>query len=234
MLPGSQRDSPWPTHATAAGSRTKDTRPPCDGILRQLRCLRMARCPAGRLAAVAAHRAGVGWGGNVGRYRAIHRLLEIYSRLLNVYSTGHTGTSTIYSESIESIIDLLSSIGAIVPIGEMDTQGRWGRYADDLRLRRNLGRCYSGRWCQASVVEHSLRPAASVRCGGRKAVSRIRQSSRAGQPNTSGSMRDLLAAESLRKSRIKGNKVWETVSGFRFAPPATDSHPVYPPDPQGR
>ena len=173
----------------------------------------MARCPAGRLAAVAAHRAGVGWGVNVGRCRAIHRLLEIYSRLSNVYSTGHTDTSTVYSESIESIIDLLSSIGAIVPIGEMDTQGRWCRYADDLRLRRNLGRCYSGRWCQASVVEHSLRPAASVRCGGRKAVSRIRQSSRAGQPNTSGSMRDLLAAEPLRKSQIKGNKVWETVSG---------------------
>ena len=163
-----------PTHAPAQGSRTKDTRPPCDGILRQLRCLRMARCPAGRLAAVAAHRAGVGWGVNVGRYRAIHRLLEIYSRLSNVYSTGHTGASTVYSGSIESIIDLLSSIGAIVPIGEMDIQGRW---------------------CQASVVEHSLRPAASVRCGGRKAVSRIRQSSRAGQPNTSGSMRDLLAAE---------------------------------------
>ena len=56
-----------PTHAPARDSRTKDTRPPCDGILRQLRCLRMARCPAGRLAAVAAHRAGVGWGGNVGR-----------------------------------------------------------------------------------------------------------------------------------------------------------------------
>ena len=89
------------------------------------------------------------------------------------------------------------------------------------------------RWCQASVVEHSLRPAASVRCGGRKAVSRIRQSSRAGQPNTSGSMRDLLAAEPLRKSRIKGNKVWETVSGFRCAPPATDSHPVIPPTPRG-
>ena len=99
----------------------------------------MARCPAGRLAAVAAHRAGVGWGGNVGRCQSIHRLLEIYSRLLNVYSTGHTGTSTVYSESIESIIDLLSSIGAIVPIGEMDTQGRWCRYADDLRLRRNIG-----------------------------------------------------------------------------------------------
>lgn len=47
-------------------------------------------------------------------------------------------------------------------------------------------------------------------------------------------MRDLLAAEPMRKSRIKGNKVWETVSGFRFAPPATDSHPVYPPGPQGR
>ena len=45
----------------------------------------MARCPAGRLAAVAAHRAGVGWDVNVGRYRSIHRLLEIYSRLSNVY-----------------------------------------------------------------------------------------------------------------------------------------------------
>ena len=56
--------------ASATGQRTKDSRPPCDGILRQLRCLRMARCPAGRLAAVAAHRAGVGWGGNVGRYRS--------------------------------------------------------------------------------------------------------------------------------------------------------------------
>ncbi len=54
--------------ASATGQRTKDSRPPCDGILRQLRCLRMARCPAGRLAAVAAHRAGVGWGGNVGRW----------------------------------------------------------------------------------------------------------------------------------------------------------------------
>ena len=63
-LPGSQRDSPWPTHATAQGSRIKDTRPHCDGILRQLRCLRMARCLAGRLAAAAAHRAGVGWRGN--------------------------------------------------------------------------------------------------------------------------------------------------------------------------
>ena len=194
----------------------------------------MARFPAGRLAAVAAHRAGVGWGVNVGRCRSIHRLLEIYSRLSNVYSTGHTGISTVYSESIESIIDLLSSIGAIVPIGEMDTQGRWCRYADDLRLRRNFGQCRWGRWCQASVVGHSLRPAASVRCGGRKAVSRIRQSSRAGQPNTSGSMRDLLAEEPLRKSRIKGNMVWETVSGFRCAPPATDSHQVYPPSPQGR
>ena len=112
-----------PTHASAAGSRTKDSRPPCDGILRQLRCLRMARFPAGRLAAVAAHRAGIGWGGNVGRYRAIHRLLDIYSRLSNVYSTGHTGASTVYSESIKSIINLLSSIGAIVPIGIMDTQG---------------------------------------------------------------------------------------------------------------
>lgn len=164
----------------------------------------------------------------LGRYQSIHRLLEIYSRLSNVYSTGHTDTSTVYLESIESIIDLLSSIGAIVPIGEMDTQGRWCRYADNLRLRRNLGRCYSGRWCQASVVEHSLRPAASVRCGGRKAVSRIRQSSRAGQPNTSGSMRDLLAAKPLRKSRIKGNKVWETVSGFRCAPPATVLHTAFP------
>ena len=85
----------------------------------------MARFPAGRLAAVAAHRAGIGWGGNVGRYRAIHRLLDIYSRLSNVYSTGHTGASTVYSESIKSIINLLSSIGAIVPIGIMDTQGRW-------------------------------------------------------------------------------------------------------------
>ena len=121
------------------------------------------------------------------------------------------------------------SIGAIVFIGGMDTQGRWHQKADDLRLRRNIGSCRLGRWCQASVVGHSLRPATSVRCGGRKAVSRIRQSSRAGQPNTSGSTRDLLAAEPLRKSRIKGNKVWETVSGFRCAPPATDSHPVYPP-----
>ena len=33
-----------------------------------------------------------------------------------------------------------------------------------------FGPCRLGRWCQASVVEHSLRPAASVRCGGRKAV----------------------------------------------------------------
>ena len=44
-------------------------------------------------------------------------------------------------------------------------------------------------------------------------------------------MRDLLAAEPLRKSQIKGNVVWETVSGFRCAPPATDSHPVIPPTP---
>ena len=139
--------------------------------------------------------------------------MEIYSRLSNVYSTGHTDASTVYSESIESIIDLLSSIGTIVPIGEMDTQGRWCRYADDHRLRRNFGQCRWGRWCQASVVGHSLRPATSVRCGGRKAVSRIRQSSRAGQPNTSGSMRDLLAAEPLRKSHIKGKEVWETVAG---------------------
>ena len=101
----------------------------------------MARCPAGRLAAVAAHRAGVGWGVNVGRYRAIHRLLEIYSRLSNVYSTGHTGTSTVYLESIESIIDLLSSIGAYSAIGENEAQGRWCRYADDSRLRRNFGQC---------------------------------------------------------------------------------------------
>ena len=32
--------------------------------------------------------------------------MEIYSHLSNVYSTGHTDTSTVYSESIESIIDL--------------------------------------------------------------------------------------------------------------------------------
>ena len=112
-----------------------------------------------------------------GRCRAIHRLLEIYSRLSNVYSTGHTDASTVYSESIESIINLLSSIGAIVPIGEMNTQGRW---------------------CQASVVGHSLRPAASVRCEGRKAVIHKTLPSRAGQrlaagfnecPPLSGSLR---------------------------------------------
>ena len=68
----------------------------------------------------------------------------------------------------------------------MDTKGRCRLYADDSRLRRNFGPCRWGRWCQASVVGHSLRPAASVRCGGGKAVSRIRQSSTAGQPNTSG------------------------------------------------
>jgi hypothetical protein len=46
--------------------------------------------------------------------------------------------------------------------------------------------CRSWRWCQASFVEHSLRPAASVLCKGRKAVIRIRQSSTAGQPNAAG------------------------------------------------
>ena len=84
-----------------------------------------------------------------------------------------------------------------------------------------------GRWCQASVVGQSLRPATSVRCEGAKAVSRIRQSSKAGQPDTSGAMRDLLAAEPLRKSQIKGNEVWETVSGrARHRLPS-----CYPPNP---
>ena len=101
-----------------------------------LRCLRIARCPASPLAAAAAHRAGVGSGGNVGRYRTLLRLLQIYWRLFIVYSTGHTDISTVYSESI---INLLVSIGAIVSIGGMDTQGRWHQKADDLRLRRNIG-----------------------------------------------------------------------------------------------
>lgn len=68
------------------------------------------------------------------------------------------------------------------------------------------------------------------RCGARgaKAVSRIRQSSKAGQPDTSGAMRDLLAAEPLRKSQIKGNEVWETVSGrARHRLPS-----CYPPNPR--
>lgn len=173
----------------------------------------MARCPAGRLAAVAAHRAGIGWGGNVGRYRAIHRLLVIYSRLSNVYSTGHTGVSTVYSESIKSIINLLSSIGAIVSIGEMDTQGRWCRYADDLRLRRNLGRCYSGRWHQASVVGHSLRPAALVRCEGRKAVIHKTLPSRAGQRLAAGFNECPPGRSGVQDGTYKGKKVWETVAG---------------------
>ena len=75
-LPGSQRDSPRPTHTSATGSRTKDSRPPCDGILRRLRRLRIARCPAGPLAAAAAHGAGVGCcnndGGRSAAYRKLH------------------------------------------------------------------------------------------------------------------------------------------------------------------
>ena len=91
----------------------------------------------------------------------------------------------------------------------------------------NLGRCCHvsrekdpGRWSFASMsvpmgdTGRCCPPPAASRCGGcREAVSRIRQSSTAGQPDTSGAMRDLLAAEPLRKSQIKGNEVWETVSG---------------------
>ena len=101
-LPGSQRDSPRPTHANAQGSRTKDTHPPCDGILRRLRRLRIARCPAGIPAAVEAGIAGVGCcndgraycGGSQGRWYQRQR---------------HQG---------------ISAIGASLPIGEIKLRGR--------------------------------------------------------------------------------------------------------------
>ena len=153
-LPGSQRDSPRPTHAHASGSRTKDTHPPCDGILRRLRRLRIARCPASPLAAVAAHGAGFGCCNNGGAYCG-------GSQCRLSQCLRHHG---------------IARIGVSLPIGNLDTLCRCYLYIagkeskadvvdDDARLRRNCGRCRFGRWCQASVVGHSLRPGASVLFG---------------------------------------------------------------------
>ena len=64
----------------------------------------------------------------------------------------------------------------------------------------------SGRQCQASVVGHSLRPAAAVLCEGQKAVSRIRQSSRAGQPDTSGFNECPSGRRGVQTGTIKGER----------------------------
>ena len=44
---------------------------------------------------------------------------------------------------------------------------------DYSRLRRNFASVICEGQCKAFVVEHSLRPTASVQCGGQEAVSRL-------------------------------------------------------------
>ena len=75
-----------------------------------------------------------------------------------------------------------------------------------MALRSNAGA--DGR-CEGTVATSG---GSAVQRGDGKAVSRIRQSRRAGQPNTSGLYECPTAGQSRPSGTVKGKAVWETVS----------------------
>ena len=114
--------------------------------------------------------------------------------------------------------DTYPSIGGIGAIGDFET-------FDDSRLRRNFASVVCEGQCKPSVVEHSLRATASVRCEGDNAVSFGRfVGNKAAKTTLLGLLCSSMSAQPPPKSRVKWKKVCETES----AKAASDSHPICP------
>jgi hypothetical protein len=157
---GFRRARLWPLSASRPSST--DLLPP-SALPRSLRSLRLfppARPAAGRLPAGAGHCAAV-------VVLRIHRgnsadSVECHQSERRWLLDGLTpiGVPLPYIKTTERNLSIYS-IGAIEDLDNFDYS----------RLRRNLASVVREGQCKAFVVEHSLRPTASVQCEGDKAVS---------------------------------------------------------------
>ena len=143
-------------------AESTDLLPPST-LPRSLRSLRLSppsRPAAGQLAAAAAHCAA---GSNRDDSAAGGcRLRAFCQRGCRCVVAAGVGVSLIpYQKTSHLLSYLCISVSAI---GDFET-------FDDSRLRRNFASVVCGCRCKASVVGHSLRPGAALRCEGGKSVS---------------------------------------------------------------